>query len=301
MRRVAGLASVLPVFAFATVMLGAAPVAVSQTTADEERIEKTTVPALLENDAENERESTLFGEAVADTKAYITAPSRWNGFDWALFGGAMGAVGLAHHYDSHTRTHFTNNSPYYLSKSQGTYDLQDAAPSLALLAGTWGAALLTDNPVGHNEAWAMLEAAAFGSATTYTLKFVAGREGPYQTTNPDLWFKGGSSFPSFHATFAFAVGTVMAESGDDEYRWLRRTLGYGVGLWTCYARVKHNQHWVSDTVAGAAIGAAAARFSMGRRYPQAENAYADGSSPRGSLSVVPIAGGGLMLTYHKVL
>jgi hypothetical protein len=213
----------------------------------------------------------------------------------------VGAVGLAHHYDSHTRAHFTHNLPYYLSTNQNAYDLQDAAPSLGLLAGTWGAALLSGNQAGHNEAWAMLEAATLGSATSYALKFAAGRKRPNETTDPDLWFKGGSSFPSFHVTFAFAVGTVMAESGNDEYRWLRRTLGYGVGLWTCYARVKHNQHWVSDTVAGAAIGAAAARFSMGRRYPQVENSYTDGPSPRGSLSIVPISGGGLMLTYYKVL
>jgi membrane-associated phospholipid phosphatase len=128
---------------------------------------------------------------------------------------------------------------------------------------------------------------------------VAGREAPYQTTDPNLWRKGGSSFPSFHTTFAFAVGTVMAESGSDEYRWLRRVLGYGVGVWTAYERIKHNQHWLSDTVAGAAIGAASADFSMGRRYPHEENTYADGTAPKGSLSIVPTAGGGFMLSYSK--
>jgi membrane-associated phospholipid phosphatase len=269
--------------------------------ADEGQKEETADPAPPVYAADDDQEPSRPSAVVADVRAYVTSPSRWSGTDWLLFAGAVGAVGLAHQFDSQVRTSFTHNSPYYLSPNQDNYDLQDAAPALILLGGTWGAALLTGNRYAHDEAWAMLEATAFGSLTTVTLKYAAGREGPYQTTDPNLWFKGGSSFPSLHATFAFAVGTVMAESGSDDYRWLRRVLGYGVGVFTCYERVKHNQHWVSDTVAGAAIGAAAARFSMSRRYPQEQNTYADGSSPGGGLSVAPIPGRGLMLSYTKEL
>ena len=61
------------------------------------------------------------------------------------------------------------------------------------------------------------------------------------------------------------MGTVLAESGNDDYRWIRRLLGYGLGAATSYERLKHNAHWLSDTVAGAALGIATARFSMDRR------------------------------------
>jgi membrane-associated phospholipid phosphatase len=88
---------------------------------------------------------------------------------------------------------------------------------------------------------------------------------------------------------AFAVGTVLAESGNEDYRWLRRLLGYGLGAATSYERLKHNAHWLSDTVAGAALGMATANFTMKRAYPE-----------EASLSVVPVEGGA-MLTYRVSL
>src|SRR2546422_6692470 len=118
------------------------------------------------------------------------------------------------------------------------------------------------------------------------------RERPDQTSNPNQWRQsGGNSFPSFHATAAFAVGTVLAESGSDDYRWVRRLLGYGLGAATGYERLKHNAHWLSDTVAGAALGIASAHFAMNRR---------DRTDEGSGLGVVPVERGA-MLTYHVSL
>jgi membrane-associated phospholipid phosphatase len=228
---------------------------------------------------------------AADIKAYVTSPARWNGRDWLLFGGALAATGLAYHYDHDAWLKYSHPPPPG-ETSTNNYDLQDAAPALVLLFGTVAYANWVGDRSGRQESWAMLEASALGTATAFTLKYVAGREGPQETTNPDLWRHGGRSFPSEHTTFAFAVGTVMAESGSDEYRWLRRLFGYGTGVYTAYARVKHDQHWLSDTVAGAAIGAATAHFAMGRRYPKGEDALTAG------LSILP-ANGGIMVTYRK--
>ena len=75
----------------------------------------------------------------------------------------------------------------------------------------------------------------------------------------------GDAFPSLHVTAAFAIGTVLAESGNDRTRWLRRVLGYGLAAGTAYARMDHDVHWLSDTVAGAGLGIATARFVMKRR------------------------------------
>lgn len=251
--------------------------------------------APLQPSADEEQGPSRGSAVVADIKAYVTAPSRWSGLDWLSFGGALGAIALAHHYDSQVRTNFTHNSPYYLRANANSFDLQDAAPATAALLGTWGLALLSGGVSGRNESWAMLEAASFGVVTAYGLKFAVGRVGPNQTTDPNEWGRGGSSFPSLHATVAFAIGTVMAESGSDEYRWLRRLLGYGIGVFTSYQRIKHNQHWLSDTVAGAAIGVATARFAMNRRYARQEENEEDAYS---DLAVVPMSGG-LMLSYRK--
>jgi membrane-associated phospholipid phosphatase len=89
-----------------------------------------------------------------------------------------------------------------------------------------------------------------------------------------------------HTTAAFAIGTVFAESGGDEYRWARRFIGYGIAGGIAYTRLHDNQHWLSDTVAGAALGAATARFTLNRREARAH---------RWDVSLMPAQGGGVML------
>ena len=222
---------------------------------------------------------------ISDVGAYFTAPLHWDGRDWAWFGGTVVAIGLAHRYDSQVRTHFVGPGP---APNINAHDTKDAVPTAAVLGGTWAFALLTQDHDGYREGWAMAEAAALSGVTAYALKFAAGRQTPEQATNPNEWSKGGTSFPSFHTTAAFAVGTVLAESGNDEYRLVRRLLGYGLGLATSYERLKHNAHWLSDTVAGAALGVSTARFTMERRY-------ASGGESR--FALVPIEGGA-MLTYR---
>jgi PAP2 superfamily len=212
---------------------------------------------------------------------------RWDSRDWAWFGGALLAIGAAHHYDTQVRTHFVQNLKP--GQTVNSDDVQDVLPTVGVLGLTWAYAALVDDSNGRREAWTMLEAAGLSSVTAYALKYVIAREGPDQTSNPNQWFKGGGgSFPSWHSTAAFAVGTVLAESGNDEYRWLRRLLGYGLGVATSYERMKHNAHWLSDTVAGGAIGAATANFTMKRT---------DATDEGARLSVVPVQGGA-MLTYR---
>jgi membrane-associated phospholipid phosphatase len=228
------------------------------------------------------------GGVLSDIGAYFTAPLRWDGRDWTWFGGAVLAIGLAHRYDSQVRDHFVGSGP---APSMNSEDTKDAIPTAAVLVGTWGYATLLGDSDGYREGWAMVEAAGLSGITAYGLKFVAGRETPEQTTDPNEWLKSGSSFPSLHSTAAFAVGTVLAESGSDEYRWVRRLLGYGLGFFTSYERLKHNAHWLSDTAAGAALGVSSAHFVMDRRY---------GTNSESHLALVPIDGGA-MLTYQLSL
>jgi membrane-associated phospholipid phosphatase len=85
---------------------------------------------------------------------------------------------------------------------------------------------------------------------------------------------------------AFAVGTVFAESGNDEYRWIRRIIGYGVAAGTAYVRIDENVHWLSDTVAGAALGIATAKFVLNRQDAQSH----------GTVQFQPVKGG-WMVSY----
>jgi membrane-associated phospholipid phosphatase len=216
----------------------------------------------------------------------VTAPLRWNEADWWYFGGTLAAIGVAYHFDGTVRAHFTNNSPSAINNS-ATGEIQDALPAAALFVGTWGYANLIDDDDGRREARTMLESSALSLGVAYALNYVAGRQGPNQTSNPGHWRAGGTSFPSEHVTAAFAIGSVLAESGNERYRWVRRVLGYGVAGFTAYERLNHNAHWLSDTVAGAALGAASARFSMDRSRDAQQAA---------TIGLAPVSRG-VMLTY----
>jgi membrane-associated phospholipid phosphatase len=215
-------------------------------------------------------DSFSFAEALEDTKLYFTAPLRWDGEDWLYFGGALVAIGAAHQFDRNVRDHFATGSQAALNGGENKNSLRDAIPTAALIGGTGLYAWFIRDTEGYQETWALVEAAVFSSATAEVLGYATGRERPDATTSPNQWGQGGDSFPSLHATSAWAVGTVFAESGNDEYRWLRRILGYGVALGTSYVRISENVHWLSDTVGGAALGIATARFVLNRQGEDAK-------------------------------
>jgi membrane-associated phospholipid phosphatase len=223
----------------------------------------------------------------SDLKAYVTAPARWDGRHWLEFGATLAAIGVAHQYDDDVRDHFVDDG----TQNNNREDMRDALPGALALGGTWLYATIIDDDDGREEAATMAEAAVLGTVTAYVLKQAAGRGRPDDTADSSDWHSGGGSFPSGHVTAAFAIGTVLAESGNDRYRWLRRTLGYGLAIGTAYARLDHNAHWLSDTIAGAGIGLGTAHFVMNRR---------DNTERQGAMQIVPTAGG-VMLSYARAL
>ena len=80
-------------------------------------------------------------------------------------------------------------------------------------------------------------------AITPALKAAVHRERPSGSDD--------KSFPSNHATQAFAVASVIA--AHDDRKWVD-ALAYGIATSVSYARIHHDAHWLSDVVAGAIIG-----------------------------------------------
>jgi hypothetical protein len=221
---------------------------------------------------------------VADVEDYVTAPVRWRVPEWSEFAATVAVTVAAHHYDTTVRNHFTAGVADPLKSN--SHDLSDYAPAATVLGATWLYAHWIGDYAGRREAWAMAEAAGLGMAADEVLKYAGGRERPDETADPNRWHQGGTSFPSNHVTVAFAIGTVLAESGGEDYRWIRRFIGYGLGFGTAYERLNHNAHWLSDEVVSAALGASTAVFVM-NRDPRRES----------GLSLVPVSGGA-MLTYR---
>jgi hypothetical protein len=234
---------------------------------------------------------------LEDARLYVTAPVRWQQRDWFTAGSALASIAVSHQFDERVRQHFDQGIGNDRTK---TYDTRDWLPTVAMLAGTAGLALIFNDDAGYRETRNMAEAGAFSVVSTLVLKQVVRRERPYSDdaigspNNSNGWFKGGDSFPSTHVSAAMAIGTVLAESGGDDYRWVRRGLGYGLGMATLYERVKHQQHWLSDTVASAALGWSTARFVLNRQ--QSHSSTESGAS----LMLMPDRGG-VMLSYSVAL
>jgi membrane-associated phospholipid phosphatase len=231
--------------------------------------------------------------ALQDAKLYFTAPIRWEQDDWLRFGGTLVVLGVAYNYDENVRSHFTGGSDEGFDDSDSN-STSDALPAAVLVAGTWMYAALIDSPAGYQELGSMLEAGVLSAASTEILKLSLGRERPYDTADANSWFESGDSFPSLHSSAAFSIGTVFAESGNDDYRWLRRVVGYGVAGYTGYNRVSDNAHWMSDVMAGAALGYYTAHFVMNRRTVDG----AERTEP--SVMLLPMDEG-LMLTFSMAM
>jgi membrane-associated phospholipid phosphatase len=232
-------------------------------------------------------DSHISRDVAHDARLYFTAPVRWDERDWLHFGETLVLIGAAHQFDDDVRTHFAANLPSPLD-GRDPHSGRDAVPAAAIVVGTWAAAFWVQSSDGYEEGREMLEAAGFSAITTTVVKYAAERGRPNETTDSNAWRTGGNSFPSLHAAAAFAIGTVLAESGSDNHRWLRRLLGYGVAGATAYVRLHDNVHWLSDTVAGAAIGLSTARFVLHRGQARDRNA---------AFSVLPVEGG-LMVAYN---
>jgi membrane-associated phospholipid phosphatase len=96
-----------------------------------------------------------------------------------------------------------------------------------------------------------LESVAGAAALSIATKHVVGRARPNEGLGS--WSKAtdrsNASFPSNHATVAFAAVTPFAQEYDAP--WL-----YGLAAAGSLGRTAGRQHWVSDVVAGGVLGMA---------------------------------------------
>jgi len=130
-----------------------------------------------------------------------------------------------------------------------------------LLGASYLAGVVFDAPrVRDATAHAALAATLAGTLVT-GLKYTVGRRRPNQGGDPDAFeafrFRD-SSFPSGHVALVFALATALArETGD---AWSDRAL-FGAASLTAFSRMNDDKHWLSDVVAGAAIGWLAGRWA----------------------------------------
>lgn len=90
------------------------------------------------------------------------------------------------------------------------------------------------------------------------LKGITQRARPVDGRERSEFFDGGSSFPSGHSTQAWAVATVIAHEYKD--RPVVQIAAYGIASAVSVARFTGRKHYLSDVLAGSALGFGIGKF-----------------------------------------
>lgn len=184
----------------------------------------------------------------------LSAPMRWEPQTWRKVGIGVGLIGGLMLIDDHSRDEFLRHSNRTAARIADAAEPFGSDYSWAVLAGFYGAGKF----LGNSRAAAIAED-GFNSSViaagiiTPTLKAIAGRSRPSQTSREYDFLRGDGSFPSGHTTQAFALASVIASHYDSF--WID-ALAYAIASLVGYARIDNKAHFASDVVAGAAIGMA---------------------------------------------
>lgn len=202
---------------------------------------------------------------VNDAKSLATAPLRWDRHQWERFGEGTAAVVALYATDRATsdrvqqhRSSFSNDFAKTVTPFGGGRALQ-----LSVLMIGAGAALhdATVRDAGRDSFESELLAAGI---VTPLLKLAFGRARPIQNEGSHSFHpfkKNYDSFPSGHATNAFAFATAVAGHYDG---WIVPTIVYTLASGVAASRVNDHVHFPSDVLAGALIGHAVAKGILAR-------------------------------------
>lgn len=179
----------------------------------------------------------------------------------AVAAGAIGAVSAFDRgVDVWVQNHRSSSSDNAarIFRHGGQPEVVFAVPAGMFAAGAIGHAKTLE----RSAARVFVSVGVAGVATT-ALKELAGRVRPSDATNQYLFrpFTRHDSFPSGHTTVAFAFAASL---GEEIHRPWAAALLYAGAAGTGWSRLNDHEHWLSDVLAGAAVGVTAAKLIEGR-------------------------------------
>ena len=211
-------------------------------------------------------EHEFFKNILRDQKAIWAAPRHLERSDmkWVVPGG-IGLMALF------TTDRITGDEMFEREiRASRPISYAGSVYGLGAVAGTFylvGRARKDDRAreTGLLSAEALVDSVIMGEA----LKGISQRARPLAGVERSEFFDGGNSFPSGHSTQAWAVATVIA----NEYKH-RRTVqiaAYGIAGAVSVARFTGHRHYLSDVIAGSALGYGIGKFIYNTRHREPVN------------------------------
>ncbi len=227
--------------------------------------------------------------ALLDTGHVLTSPVRWGGREWLLFSGAAAALATLSVADEPLSDAAREHGPTFGSFGEVIGELGGGG-SLVLLGGFYLAGAIGKDSKAKNVCLDGLVASLIADGMiTPVVGTLVGRDRPTEERGAYSFHPfDGRAFPSGHATQAFAVASVIATSYDQV--WVKAT-AYTAASMVAYARLQRGKHFLTDVVAGAAIGTLVGR-SVVRFNRRLRSGEREPERTAARLTVVPMVSAG---------
>lgn len=221
-----------------------------------------------------------------DSVALVKAPFSWDEKDRANFVWYAVVVGGLFLADQDIDGAMQNNRSHFTNRVSGATSWFGSGYSYVVSGAMIAGGLALRDPNLRDMGRDSLEAQVMAGLQTTILKEVTGRVRPNASDGETIFrpFSGNTSFPSGHATNAWAIASVVAMRADG---WIIPSLAYAMATVVAFDRMNDEAHFASDVFTGAAIGLATGRFLVARHRRQASGE----APPRVEWSVAPIDGG----------
>ncbi len=195
-----------------------------------------------------------FGDDFVDV---LASPKNWKGRDFLSLSAILGAGLLIYSFDQDIRQWAENprsSSTPGVFKTTGY--LGNGIFLLGLVTALYVSGEVSDNNSLRKTALLSLESLLTTGIIVRGLKSVIGRARPWtgessQSFHPFATKARFASFPSGHASVAFAIATVIADQTKKEFIDI---LAYSLATMAALSRVHLDKHWASDILVGSAIG-----------------------------------------------
>jgi len=186
-----------------------------------------------------------------DLRDVLGAPRHWTGQQWEHFSLAVAGIGAAALLDQTVRDRERHDHNRFSDQVAKDFEQFGQTGAFGVMGIFYVTGLVSDDARARSVgADGLISTLIAGGIITPALKLAAGRVRPRDTgkTFDFKPFSGSSSFPSGHATEAFAVASVIATHYDAP--WVR-VVTYGSATLVGFARIHHQAHFLSDVTAGA--------------------------------------------------
>ncbi len=224
---------------------------------------KDTTPRKEENKKdtliEKKLERHFYGIRQFGHETYLFAktPFHWRTTDWERVGITLAGTAAFLPFDKSLNKLSQGNQRYYYSVPVVGGRVYGEWYTIGTVTAAFGGyGILAHDTAAKKIAIELFQAGVYAEAITEILKYVTGRARPLQNEGPYVFHPFNinnvyESFPSGHATSAFALSTVMFRHAHTTF-W--KIMAFVPAGFTVFSRFYQDWHWPSDLFFGAATG-----------------------------------------------